>query len=252
MRQAEELEIYTSEQLAMCQAHVVPRHIAFIPDGNRRWAKKHFGTPSFGHKAGCDNLIKIVKAAKALNVKVVTFYAISTENYLRNPLEQHALHWILDSYLSEQCQTMIDSGIRFQTIGNLSRLPKNVYKTILETKEATAHCNTLDMVLAINYGSRDELSRAMKTMLKDYDDNKLKSEEINEDLISKYLDTAPWPDPDLLIRAGGEQRLSNFLLWQCSYTEIYIADVFWPDFTPQHLLDAVVEFQKRERRLGKI
>lgn len=248
----DEVEIYTPSQLAALDPQRIPFHLAFIPDGNRRWAKKNNASASQGHRAGADNLISTVKAAKALGVKVVTFYSLSTENWSRDTLELRALLWLLEVYLSEQCQTMIDSGIRFETIGDLSRFPRSVLKTIEATKEATAHCAEVEMVLALNYGSRDEMKRAVQSLLKDYTEKKFNLDEISESLITSYLDTAPWSDPDLLIRTSGEQRLSNFLLWQCSYAEIYIAKMLWPDFTQMDLYEAILEFQKRERRLGKV
>lgn len=245
-------EFFTQTELRACCKNSVPSHVAFIPDGNRRWAKKNQMTISQGHRAGADNLIKMVKASKELGIRTVTFYTLSTENWSRDALELRAFLWLLESYLSDECANMIENGIRFQTIGDLSRFPSSVYKTIQATKEATADCEEVDMVLALNYGGRDEMRRTIQAIIKDYEDKKFETHEITEELISGYLDTATWPDPDLVIRTSGEQRLSNFLLWQASYSEIYIENAFWPDFTPQHLFHAVMEFQKRERRLGRV
>ncbi len=238
---------YTAEQLHALNPARVPRHVAFIPDGNRRWAKKRETSAAKGHREGADILMDIVKAAKALGVKASTFYIFSTENWTRDAVEVQALLWLLESYLIEQCPVMLENEIRFQTIGDLSRFPACVRETVQATKDATAHCATMDLVLALNYGARDELRRAFQSML---NDEIWKKETVTEALISQYLDTVQWPDPELLIRTSGEQRLSNFLLWQTSYTEVYTTNVLWPDFTPKNLLTAILEFQQRERRLG--
>lgn len=243
----QECSYFTPEQLDMVSTNTVPSHIAIIPDGNRRWAKQRDATTARGHREGADILMDIVKAAKSLGVKVTSFYIFSTENWTRDPAEVQALLWLLDSYLTEQCPAMIEHGIRLETIGDISRFPENVCQTIQRTKERTAHCKDIDMVLALNYGGRDEIRRTIQSIV---NDSKVYQEEITEGLIARYLDTAQWPDPDLLIRTSGELRLSNFLLWQSSYTEIYTTEVLWPDFTPQHLWEAVLNFQTRERRLG--
>ena len=227
-----------------------PHHIAIIPDGNRRWAKRHAETIPQGHSEGAGNLMKIVRAGHDLGVKVMTFYLFSTENWNRAEEEVQALMFLLEQYLIEQKQPMIDDGVRFKTIGNLSVLPPRVQELIAEVKEATAQGGNIDVVAALNYGSRDELLRAFQRIQKDIQSGHLKAEGLSENLISSYLDTAPFPDPDLMIRCSGEFRLSNFLLWQLSYSEVYIADVLWPDFTPLHLQEAVKAYQGRERRLG--
>lgn len=242
---------YTSDQLNQLQLNKLPYHVAIIPDGNRRWAKQNKLSILQGHRQGSDNLMQIAKAAKSLGIKVLTFYLFSTENWTRNVLELDALMWLLESYLIEQRSTMLELGVRFQTIGDLSRFSNRINTVIQETKAACAHCKNVDLVFALNYGSRDEICRAIRSIMQDFSKNPTLSREgVTESLISRYLDTAQWPDPDLLIRTSGEMRMSNFLLWQSSYTEICIADVLWPDFRPEHLLDAIIKFQKRERRLG--
>lgn len=242
-----ECAFYTPEQLLAVEQGPIPHHVAFIPDGNRRWAKKRGVSVAQGHREGADRLIDIVKAAKALGIKTVTFYSFSTENWTRSQLEIQAIFWLLESYLIEQCPTMVNSGIRYNTIGDLSRFPASVRQTIQQTKNNTAHCNAVEMIMALNYGGRDELKRAFASIV---ETRAWEKEAITESLISRYLDTAGRPDPDLLIRTSGESRLSNFLLWQTSYSEIYMTDVLWPDFTPTQLLKAVLDFQKRDRRLG--
>lgn len=242
--------IYTQEQIQKLDPRYVPSHIAIIPDGNRRWAKRKQTTTEEGHREGGEILMDIVKASKELGIQIITFYLFSTENWSRSNEEFHALMWLLQSYLNEQCDNMIQNGIRLQTIGNLTRFPEEIVQTIQKVKQATAHCNKIDMVFALNYGGRDDITRAFQKILGDPKNRELKPEEISESMISRYLDTAQWRDPDLLIRTSGEMRLSNFLLWQISYTEVYVADILWPDFTPGHLLEAIFNFQKRERRLG--
>lgn len=241
---------YTPEQLKSLDKSRIPKHVAVIPDGNRRWAKKHHVSAFQGHQKGADILMDIVKASKELGIKVVTFYIFSTENWTRNDEEVKAVLWLLETYVTEQCQTMLAHGIRLQTIGDLARLPDSVKQALQATKDATAECHDIEMVFAVNYGGRDEIRRAMQAILDDYADQKIKREEVTERLISRYLDTNRWSDPDLLIRTSGEFRFSNFLIWQTSYTETYIADILWPDFNPTNLLEAVFSFQKRERRLG--
>lgn len=241
---------FIPEELNSLNASRIPRHVAFIPDGNRRWAKSQHTPVARGHREGADILMDTTKACKELGIPVVTFYVFSTENWSRSDEEVQALMWLLENYLIMQTQTMIDSGIKLQTIGDLSRLPTSVIDTIALTKANTAHCDKITLILAINYGGRDEICRGMQAMLDDYVNKTLKREDITESTISRYLDTAEFADPDLLIRTSGELRLSNFLLWQTSYTEVFIANVLWPDFTPHHLLEAVVNFQNRQRRWG--
>lgn len=242
--------IFSSQQLATIDQTRVPRHVAIIPDGNRRWANMQQESYEKGHEAGASNLIDIVNAGKALGIKALTFYLFSTENWTRSQEEVSALMWLLQEFLKEHCQEMQAKGVRLRTIGNLDTLPKEVLTVVKETIKATFHCDQIDMVLAINYGGRDEIRRAFHKIFDNYTAGKLKKEEVTENLIASYLDTVPWGDPDLLIRTSGEMRISNFLLWQLSYTEIYITERLWPEFKPNDLLDAVTDFQKRERRLG--
>lgn len=195
-------------------------------------------------------MIEIVKAAKQLGVRVVTFYLFSTENWNRPQTEVAALMWLLESFLDEQRKEMADDGIHFHTIGELDPFPESVKTAINRTKAATQDCDRVDLVFALNYGSRDEICRACQKIARACQKGELAAEEISEQLISSYLDTGPWADPDLFIRASGELRISNFLLWQLSYAELYMTPVLWPDFTPQHLMEAVQSFQKRHRRLG--
>lgn len=243
---------FHSSQLDRVDRSRIPQHIAIIPDGNRRWAKKRLSSIKEGHLEGADNLMEIVKAAQELEIKYLTFYCFSTENWNRAPEEVMFLMALFTHYLTEQREEMVQSGIRLETIGELATLPPFLRKVIYETQEATQECNGINLILALNYGSRNEICRAFKSMLEDYNRQQILKEEINEATISRYLDTYKWGDPDLLIRTSGELRVSNFLLWQISYSEIYVAPVLWPDFTPQHLLEAVIDFQRRERRWGGV
>jgi undecaprenyl diphosphate synthase len=244
------ISFFNPEQLALLDSTRVPKHVAIIPDGNRRWAKKQHSEVETGHRHGADILMDIVKSGKELGIKMMTFYTFSTENWTRSEGEVEALLWLLQCYLNEQLKTMLDWNIRLQCIGDLSDLPEDLIKTIEEIKLATAHCDGIEMVLAVNYGSRDEICRAVKALVNDCLEKKMNPQEINEKVFSSYLDTAYWKDPDLLIRTSGELRLSNFLLWQISYTEVFVSEILWPDFRPSHLLDAIIGYQQRERRLG--
>ena len=236
---------FSQEQLTIIEKSRVPQHVAIIPDGNRRWAREQDKHHQRGHRAGANILIDTVKAAKAMGIRAITFYLFSTENWNRPQEEVAALMWLLEEFLKEKTPEMIAEGVKLNTIGDISSLPENVITTIKDSKEKTAHCNRIDMILALNYGGRNEICRAVQKILE-----KNETKQITEEMIADHLDTAPWGDPDLLIRTSGEMRISNFLLWQLSYTELYVTNVLWPDFTQNHLLDAVIEFQKRERRLG--
>ncbi len=250
----EELEpkdvCYEKEELELLNLAQVPKHLAIIMDGNRRWAKQ-FNLPYMaGHWKGADTLTKIVKAASELGVKVLTVYSFSTENRNRLPEEVEALMDLFHVRLSEQKESMIRDGVRLGTIGDIERLPERVKRALEDVKEATRHGNKIDLVLALNYGGRDDIRRAIKAIVEDCVSGKVASKEISEQLIASYLDTASWGDPQLLIRTSGELRISNFLLWQISYSEMYVTDVLWPDFNEKNLLSAIIEYQRRHRRYG--
>ncbi len=228
----------------------IPKHVAIIMDGNRRWAKNQ-GLPSMvGHWHGADALTKIVESASALGVKVLTVYAFSTENWKRTQEEVDSIMKLFRMYLIGQKDRMVREGVRLGTIGDTRRFPASVKETLDDVKRATAGGDKIDLVLAVNYGARDDIKRALVSIVEDCQLGRLHKEDITEALIARYLDTAPWGDPDLLIRTSGESRLSNFLLWQISYAEVYITDVLWPDFNNNELMRAVAAFQKRARRTG--
>ena len=243
--------LFATEQLASLNPENIPHHVAIIMDGNRRWAKKHFFSTDLGHSKGVDALMEAVKAAKELGIKVLTVYGFSTENWNRSKLEVKILLDIFEKALFKHTEPMVQNGVRLHTIGDIAPFPSRFVKKLKESKELTSHCEGIDLVLALNYGGRDELRRAISSMVDDVESGRIDKGQIDEQLISRYLDTAQWKDPDLLIRTSGENRVSNFLLWQLSYSELYVTNRLWPDFSPQDLLAAVKEYQNRERRLGE-
>lgn len=244
-------EYFSQEQIDQLDFQNIPQHVAIIPDGNRRWALERCGDHSLGHQQGCDTLLDIVKAASNLGIQTLTLFSFSTENWQRSKDEVDFLMMLLENYVVDQRQAMIDHGIRLETIGDLTPVPDSVKKQIEETKKATKNSKKIDLVLAVNYGARNEITRAVKKLLRDCHEKKLEESHIDEKMISQYLDTSSWVDPELLIRTSGELRISNFLLWQLSYAELYFPNVLWPDFTPNHLLEAVMKYQQRTRRLGE-
>lgn len=228
----------------------LPKHVAIIMDGNRRWAKKNKVSTAEGHRKGANSVSRITRFSAQLGVKVLTLYAFSTENWSRSPEEVDDLMKLLSQHIQEQKETLVKNGIRLRTIGDLSRLPLSVQESIQEVKEQTSSCSRMQFVVALNYGSRDEIRRAITHIVEDVQQGRCEKEEISESFIERYLDTAEIGSPDLFIRTSGEQRLSNFLLWQLAYAELYITPVLWPDFAEQDLVDAILEFQKRDRRFG--
>jgi len=242
--------IFKAHQLAGLNPMRIPQHIAIIPDGNRRWAKKRLSDSERGHREGADTLMEIIKAAQELGIKSLTVYSFSTENWSRSEEEVDALMAIYAGYLTHNCEEMVQTGIKLETIGNSTKLPVFLNEIIQETKIATRYCQSINLILALNYGSRDEMCRAFKDMLQEFQYKQLTQEDVTEEVFASYLDTYEWGDPELLIRTSGEFRISNFLLWQLCYAEMYISPVLWPDFTPQHLLEAVIDYQSRDRRWG--
>lgn len=238
---------FSDDELEQLDFSRIPHHVAMILDGNRRWAKKNNASQvTEGHRAGVDVILDVLRAAKELGVKVVTLYVFSTENWMREKIEVIGLMWMFETLIRKYIPDMMKNQIRFKTIGDIEKFPDSVKGAVFDAKEATKECSGLDVVFAMNYGARDEIKRAIQKMIA----NGLQPEEITESLISSYLDTKEYPDPDLLIRTGGEDRISNFLLWQVSYAELYTSKTLWPDFTPKDFLEALLEFQDRERRLG--
>jgi undecaprenyl diphosphate synthase len=243
-------DLFSQEELSKLDRSNIPYHVAIIPDGNRRWAKFQGKDVPDGYTQGTDTLVTIVKAAKELGVKVLTVFSFSTENWTRPKVESDTLIKLIEEYLKFYQQKLLENSIRFNAIGDTSHLPPTLVQIIEDTKNVTRSCTEFDLVLALNYGGRDEICRAVKKIVTDCVAGKITPDELTEKTINSYLDTSNWPDPDLLIRTSGERRISNFLLWQSSYTELYIEEDVWPNFQPKHLLSALVDYQHRDRRRG--
>jgi undecaprenyl diphosphate synthase len=226
----------------------LPRHIAIIMDGNRRWAKKRGLPDGKGHEAGAENLQKIVEYCRDIGIKHLTVYALSTENWRkRAPMEVKGLFQLLVRIAREKAEQYRKSGIKFFVLGNFQAFPFKVRDTIKKILSMVIVEEKIQFNIALNYGGRDEIINAIKRIVKD----KISPDKIDEKLVSGYLYTKDQPDPDLIIRPGGELRLSNFLLWQMSYAELYFTDILWPDFNPKELEKVLWWYQQRERRMGK-
>lgn len=237
---------------AMLDAARLPRHIAIIMDGNRRWARQR-GLPVLqGHRAGARATRQVVEACVQLGVPVLTLYAFSTENWRRPSLEVQALLRLIESTLRREREELHANGVRIRHIGVTEGLPPTLVATLRESEEITRDNKTLTLNVAINYGGRNELVRAMQAVARKVVKGVLTPDAIDEETIAHHLDTAGLPDPDLLIRTGGEQRVSNFLLWQIAYTELYVTPTLWPDFDRREFLLALLHYQHRERRFGGI
>lgn len=229
----------------------IPEHVAVIMDGNRRWAKCRGIPIHMGHLKGAEMLDEVVKCAIDVGIKILTVFAFSTENWSRSDQEVSGLLDLFFRHLHSKKGSLIREGIKLSAIGDVTKFPPKLQEKLREVIHATEQCSKIELVLALNYGSRNEITRAVKKIIEDVLDHKIQKQEVTENLISSYLDTSHWRDPDLLIRTSGEKRLSNFLLWQMSYAEVYITEVLWPDFGRKGLLDAIREYQNRERRFGE-
>ncbi|WP_142784988.1 isoprenyl transferase [Changchengzhania lutea] len=236
------------EHIALKQ---LPKHIAIIMDGNGRWAKQQGLIRAIGHENGTKSVRQVVEASAELGIQNLTLYAFSTENWNRPKLEVQTLMKLLVSSLKKEIKTLQDNNIKLTAIGNLGTLPKKVYKELHEVIDNTKHNTHMTLTLALSYGSREELLNTVKEISIKVKNNIISVEKIDESIINEHLYTRNLPDVDLLIRTSGEQRISNFLLWQIAYAELYFTQVLWPDFTKQHLYEAIIEYQKRERRFGK-
>lgn len=229
----------------------IPRHIAIIMDGNGRWAKLRGKMRVVGHKTGADTVKKIIRAADDLGVEILTLYAFSTENWKRSRIEVRALMALLRSFLRRELHELMDKNVKLQCIGRKEKLPPEVREVLDHSIDATSRNTGMILNLALSYGGRSEIIMAVKSLAKKCADGKLAYEEITEEMLSSHLYTAGLCDPDMLIRTGGEYRLSNFLLWQVSYAELYFTDILWPDFDRDALIEAVLNFQNRQRRFGR-
>ena len=228
----------------------LPSHIAIIMDGNGRWAKSRGLPRTAGHKKGADSLRNILNACRESGVQFLTIYAFSSENWKRPSDEISDLMQLLKLYLHQELDTLHENNVRLRFIGDLSQLDSDIRANIRDATEMTSRNHTFNLTVALSYGSRQEIVRTVRKLTADIQSGKIKPEDISEETISRALDTADLPEPDLLIRTGGEQRLSNFLLWQSAYTELYFTDVLWPDFDKAHFLQALDDYAKRERRYG--
>ena len=228
----------------------IPEHVAIILDGNGRWAKAHNLPRKVGHAEGCKTVERTVEDAARLGIKYLTVYGFSTENWKRFEEEVGALMQLFRYYMKRLLKIAKANNVRVKMIGERNRFAVDIIEGINRLENETKDNTGLTFVIAVNYGSRDEICRAVKKMTKDVKNGTLNPEDITESTISNYLDTAQIPDPDLLIRTSGEFRLSNYLLWQCAYTEIYITDIYWPDFNKQELIKAIESYNKRDRRFG--
>ena len=228
----------------------LPRHVAIIMDGNGRWAKKRGFDRIAGHRKGIQSVRDVVRTSRELGIGWLTLYAFSEENWKRPRYEIKALMNLLNRYLKDELKEMLDTGIRLACIGQTEKLPPEVQRTLWQTIERTAHNKEMTLTLALSYGGRQEIVGAVRNMLKDIEKDTLNVKQITEERLSKYLNTSDIPDPDLLIRTSGEHRISNFLLWQIAYTEIFVTPTLWPDFHRERYLEALLDYQKRERRFG--
>ncbi len=228
----------------------LPRHIAIIMDGNGRWARKKNLSRISGHLKGVDAVKEVVTACRELGIKVLTLYAFSIENWKRPAEEVMALMKLLREYLIKESEEMIQNNIRLNAIGRLEDLPPEVQDVLKETMKMTEKCDGMILNLALSYGGRSEILHAIQGILSDFQKGRIQSEEVNIQRFSQYLWTRGLPDPDLLIRTSGELRVSNFLLWQIAYTELYVTETLWPDFDRRELLKAISDYQSRERRFG--
>ena len=228
----------------------LPRHIAIIMDGNGRWAKKNALRRIAGHRKGAEAVRNTVRICREIGIQYLTLYAFSVENWRRPADEIEALMSLLEEFLISELKEMLDNNIRLAAIGNINVLYERVKKILYKTIEQTSKNSGMTLNLALSYGGRDEIVEAVKRILRDSEAGEIKKEDMTKEIFSKYLYTADMPDPDLLIRTSGEYRLSNFLLWQSAYTELYFVDVLWPDFSRENLIEIIADYQSRERRFG--
>jgi undecaprenyl diphosphate synthase len=229
----------------------LPRHIAIIMDGSGRWAERHAMGRVMGHRKGAESVRVVVRTCRRIGISYLTLYAFSMENWLRPEAEVGALMKLLKEYLENEVQEMKDQDIRLTAIGNLDSLDDSVLTKLRETIAQTAGNQGMVLSLALSYGGRDEIAKAASRMVSDGLAGKIAPADVTKELCQRYLYTNGFPDPDLLIRTGGEYRISNFLLWQMAYTEFYFTDILWPDFREPDLMEAIAEYQQRERRFGR-
>ena len=230
----------------------LPAHVAIIMDGNGRWAKQRLLSRIKGHEKGAEAVRMTVRTCRELGIPFLTLYAFSTENWQRPKTEVNALMGLLRRFLEAELRELLKNGIRLHVIGRRERLPENVQKALAAAVNDTRHNSALQLNLALSYGGRDEITRAAQSLAVEVQAGRMRPADITEELLSACMDTAGIPDPDLLIRTGGDMRVSNFLLWQLAYTEIFVTPTLWPDFTPELFQQILNDFQSRERRFGRV
>ena len=228
----------------------LPRHIAIIMDGNGRWAKHHTIGRIRGHRKGAQSVRSTVRTCREIGIKYLTLFAFSVENWGRPSDEVEGLMSLLEEYLTKEVKKLHEQGIKLTSIGEIDQLSPSVQEKLASAKEITANNDHMVLTLALSYGGQDEIIGAAKKIVQDSQNGKINYNDINKEMFCNYLNTAGMPDPDLLIRTSGEYRISNFLLWQLAYTELYFTDIFWPDFKKEDILKAIASYQKRERRFG--
>ncbi len=228
----------------------MPQHIGVIMDGNGRWAKARGLKRTMGHKQGVENLKTIVRECKRLEIPYITVYAFSTENWKRSEEEVSSLMWLLEQYMAKEMKALHKEGVRIKTIGDITALPASTYKKLQEGIDYTAENTKLTLTLALNYGSRSDIKEATKKIAQKVKLGELSLEDITEETISQHLSTSFMPDPDLIIRPSGEYRLSNFMMWEASYSEFWFSNINWPDFGVEEFQKAIADYQNRDRRFG--
>jgi undecaprenyl diphosphate synthase len=229
----------------------VPQHIAIIMDGNGRWAQSQGKDRTFGHQSGVESVREAIKGCMEIGVKYLTLYAFSTENWNRPKEEVDFLMNLLVEAIAGETPELLKNDIRLETIGAIDELPESSFQHLMQAKKDTAHCQSLTLVLALNYGSKKELTQAMKSIAESIKSGAIMPDEIDEKCIANHLYTKDFPDPEIMIRTSNEMRISNFLTWQLAYAELFFLPIFWPDFKREHLWECVRDFQQRERRFGK-
>jgi undecaprenyl diphosphate synthase len=252
MPDTEQLELEEQLKQEILTAGSMPRHVAVIMDGNGRWARKRRRPRVYGHLSGRHSVRQVVTGCRELGIPVLTLYTFSVQNWQRPATEVRALMRILQQTLREQREEMREHGIALRVIGRQEDLPAEVRRTLEECTAYLSGGTDMTLVLALSYGGRTEITAAVREIARRVREGRLDPESIDEETVAGHLYTAPWPDPDLLIRTSGEFRISNFLLWQAAYSEIWVTDVLWPDFRKEHLFRAVRDYQQRERRFGRV
>lgn len=230
----------------------LPRHVAVIMDGNGRWARKKGNARIFGHQNGVESVRQVTEAAGELGIDHLTLYAFSTENWNRPKSEVDALMGLLVKAIRNEAENLHKNNVRLSVIGEISDLPPSVLKPLQATIDYTARNTGLNLVIAVSYSGKWEITTAVKSIIKDVRDGKIDPDDIDDSLFESYLNTSTIPDPELLIRTSGEKRISNFMLWQLAYTELYFTPVLWPDFRKEHFFEAILDFQHRDRRFGRV